>query len=160
MTIVELVIAVLILAIAVLGLISVLSVTTTLTETSQEGAIALQALRSKVEEMQAIPFSEVFATYQNAQRNFSVPGLLPRAKDSDGCVGEVLFPDPPSGQVGLAENSVDALLGMPRDLNGDNVVDGADHSTDYVLLPVRIRLEWTGVSGERTIELRTLLARR
>jgi hypothetical protein len=31
---------------------------------------------------------------------------------------------------------------MPRDLNGDGVVDALDHSVDRILLPVKVTVEW------------------
>jgi len=58
----------------------------------------------------------------------------------------------------LREDVVDNALGMPRDLNGDGVVDTNDHSLDYRLLPVRIRFDWTGKGGRSTLEIKTLLA--
>lgn len=57
----------------------------------------------------------------------------------------------------LREDFQDEELGMPRDLNGNNVVDTANHSADYLILPVRITVEWKGVSGPRRIELVTQL---
>jgi hypothetical protein len=57
----------------------------------------------------------------------------------------------------LREDAVDARLGMPRDLNGNNVIDTANHSGDYLILPVRIRIEWKGASGARSFELSTQL---
>ncbi len=56
----------------------------------------------------------------------------------------------------LREDYVNNKLGMPRDLNGDNVVDTLDHGADYVLLPVCIRLEWQGSSGPTTFEIYTM----
>ncbi|MCP5023157.1 MAG: hypothetical protein GY930_15475 [bacterium] len=38
-------------------------------------------------------------------------------------------------------------MGMPRDLNGDNLVDNTDVSGTATLLPVIIQLQWNGVSG-------------
>jgi hypothetical protein len=49
---------------------------------------------------------------------------------------------------------------MPRDVDLDGVVDVADHSTDYVLLPVRILVRWRGVSGVRELELESVLCER
>ena len=62
-----------------------------------------------------------------------------------------------SGQ--LREDVADAQLGTPMDLNGDGAIDGADHSGDYVLLPVRIRVRWRGVTGLRTFDVCTVLLR-
>jgi hypothetical protein len=53
---------------------------------------------------------------------------------------------------------VNASLGMPRDLTGDILIDNFDHAADYRILPVRVRVSWTGKSGPRSIELQTLLS--
>ena len=57
----------------------------------------------------------------------------------------------------LREDVVDASLGMPRDLNGNNVIDTANHSSDYLVLPVRILIEWKSSSGARKFEIVTQL---
>jgi hypothetical protein len=49
---------------------------------------------------------------------------------------------------------------MPRDLTADNKIDGADHASDYFVLPVRVRLEWKGASGNRILEIDTLVSAR
>jgi hypothetical protein len=49
---------------------------------------------------------------------------------------------------------------MPRDLDGDGVVDALNHATNYVLLPVRVRVAWRGVSGARQLDFDTLLCTR
>lgn len=56
----------------------------------------------------------------------------------------------------LREDFVDEELGMPRDLNGDNVIDAEDHSEDYVVLPVRVRMSWKGLGGNRSTQLHTM----
>jgi hypothetical protein len=57
----------------------------------------------------------------------------------------------------LREDLVDASLGMPRDLDGDNVIDDQDHALDYLILPVRIELEWLSSSGVRRFTITTQL---
>jgi len=47
-----------------------------------------------------------------------------------------------------------------RDLNGDGVIDGEDHATDYKILPVTVKVEWDGARGEREFEIQTILVRR
>ena len=120
-----------------------------------------------------MPFREVFACYNAdpgddlgltiAARgpNFTVVGLDVQTGDPDGFCGRVLFPSvAPGGAEELREDFVDAGLNMPRDLNGDGMVDALDHGDDYVLLPVRVRVEWRGISGPRQIELETMLSAR
>ena len=92
--------------------------------------------------------------------SFAVDGLRPRDDDADGLVGEIRFPDfvGAGGQLELREDSNDASLGMPRDLNADGVVDGVNHSGDYQLLPVVVRVEWLGRGGPASIEFKTVLS--
>lgn len=49
-------------------------------------------------------------------------------------------------------------IGLPRDLNGDSVVDSLDHSHDYAILPVMIRIEWSMGRSAQRIEISTQLA--
>lgn len=115
---------------------------------------------------------------------FEVADLEPLDSALDGCVGEIVFPSELveiSGGAGagklvgslvggggvlgavsvsqwqLREDFVDDELGMPRDLDGDSVVDDANHARNYLILPVRIRLEWEGVFGPRTLDLYTMI---
>jgi len=58
----------------------------------------------------------------------------------------------------LREDFISADWGMPRDLSGDSVIDAEDHSKDFILLPVTVRVEWQGSFGPRTYEVQTMLA--
>ena len=58
----------------------------------------------------------------------------------------------------LREDYVDKRMGMPRDLNGDSLIDSYDHSGDYILLPVHISIEWRGDFGPRRFDLYTQIA--
>jgi len=111
---------------------------------------------------------------------FEVAGLQPLDDAPQGKVGSIVFPtmavqvsapaggggkkfggvslgSPPVTEWHLREDVVDAGLGMPRDLNGNNVIDTADHSKDYLVLPVRVRIEWKSTTGARRFELITQL---
>ena len=68
----------------------------------------------------------------------------------------VVFPSDAGGYA-LREDIKDASLGMPRDLNGDGVIDSENHAGDYVLLPVKVRIDWKGITGERSFEVCTVL---
>jgi len=57
----------------------------------------------------------------------------------------------------LREDVVLPKLGMPRDLNGDSMIDNVDHARDYFILPVHIRIEWIGSNGPRSFDLFTML---
>jgi len=50
------------------------------------------------------------------------------------------------------------MIGMPRDLNLDGAVDALYHAGDYMILPVRVRVQWMGASGPRTVELQTQIS--
>ena len=57
----------------------------------------------------------------------------------------------------LREDIVDATLGLPRDLDGDNVIDDKNHALDYLLLPVRVEIEWQSATGVRRFSVVTQL---
>ena len=57
----------------------------------------------------------------------------------------------------LREDLTDATLGMPRDLNGDNKIDDKDHALDYLILPVRVEIEWQSKTGVRRFSILTQL---
>lgn len=134
-----------------------------------ETAIAASAARTTLEEMKNHPFEEIFALY-NANPNddpggtgtapgahFNVPELMPKA--GMAWIGTISFP---TTQSALREDVTDAMLGMPRDLNADGTIDAADHSADCVLLPIRVRLEWTAKNSKasvRSFEMYTMYAR-
>lgn len=108
---------------------------------------------------------------------FDVSGLLPFDDAPQGKVGRVIFPSMAvqvtsggGGKLGgmgggsvtttqwhLREDVVNEGLGMPRDLNGNNVIDTANHSSDYLLLPVRVLIEWKGGVGARRFDIVTQL---
>jgi hypothetical protein len=47
---------------------------------------------------------------------------------------------------------------MPRDLNGDGVIDSVTNcATTYKILPVRVRVRWTGAAGPAEVELHSML---
>jgi hypothetical protein len=136
----------------------------------REVAVATSEGRRMIETLHATPLEQVFALYNATDvddpgggvlapgSNFAVAGLTARADDADGMIGEILFPTAPGGAV-LREDVVDASLGMPRDLDGDGLIDADDHSNDYGILPVLIRLRWTGTAGASSLEFKTVLAR-
>ena len=74
-------------------------------------------------------------------------------------VSSALAIPPRSYFVPLREDCVYPLLGMPRDLNGDSIIDQADHASDFLILPVQIRIEWEGRVGPQHVDLFTMLTR-
>jgi hypothetical protein len=77
----------------------------------------------------------------------------------DGMIGEVQLPtmEVEPGVWQVREDLVRPDLGMPRDLNGDSIIDSLDHSEDYLQLPVRVRLDWKGRHGLRSLKMDTFL---
>jgi len=138
-----------------------------LSDSTHQRALAQQQARSVVEDLQGADFDQVFALYnassaddagQNAPgASFAVSGLTPLANDADGQAGAIVFPV--SGTQ-LRENLTLHSLGMPHDLNGDGVIDAANHAGDYRLLPVLVRVSWRGPNGPMQVELRTILCAR
>lgn len=152
-TLLDVTIAAAVLAIAITSLMSLIVASITLSRVNHETSIAHEAARRAIEELQGTDFSDIVAVW-SANPNFDVRGLTPQAADADGMVGAISFPTV-AGE--LREDVVDAGLGMPRDLDGDGAIDAADHTGDYAVLPVRVRLSWRGVSGDRNVDLTTIL---
>jgi hypothetical protein len=90
--------------------------------------------------------------------NFAVPGLAPVVGDPDGLVGEIVFPVDPGAPGLLREDLLLPELGSPLDMNADGASDANDHSADYLLLPVLVRVRWRGPAGTTQVELHTWLA--
>jgi len=170
MTLIEIAIGIVVLVTGVLSFAQAMLALQRAQQRTREVGRATQAAREVIEAMQAQAFAEAFRYYNGTPdddpggpgtapgKNFSVPGLRPRADDPDGFVGEVIIPTPVGEPGVLRENTVDTKLGMPRDLSGDGVVSNvADYSTTYVVLPVRVRVAWEGAGGPAAVELRTLL---
>ncbi len=162
-----------VLTIALSGMVGSMVTSMSLRRVNTETALAQQSARRTIEELQSLTFAQIFATYNATTTDdaglavaargmsFATAGLDPQDGDADGVCGEVIFPVTVVGGVPqLREDVVDADLGMPRDLDGDGVVDALDHATNYVLLPVRVRVAWRGVSGARQLDFDTLLCTR
>lgn len=160
--------AVAFLLVATLGFSQSLIAGMRLADTTRERALATQAARQILEELQDEDFAEVFALY-NANpaddpvlagtapgATFAVDGLRPNPGDADGQVGEIVFP-----VIGdeLREDAPAPELGMPLDLNADGL-DALDHAGNYQLLPVAVRVSWRSNGAAMQVELRTYLCAR
>ena len=168
-TLLELIMGATILAVGVCGLAATLVYSMTLAQTNRESSEARVAAKQILERVRAVPVDEIFAAFNaTSEDDGSTTGGAPGSTfkltrtTEDGATAtytaQVEFPtgdDPGS----LREDVQDALLGMPRDLNGDGVIDAENHATDYLLLPIRIRVFWRGKAGARTFELCTVLRR-
>lgn len=170
MTLIELSVSMVVLVVAIGAGLGAISSFASLEESNRETVTAYLAARRQVEALQAAEFDTLFADFNTTGGDdpggagtspgagFTVPGLDVQDGDADGMVGRIVLPEDPGDATVLREDLDDRGFGTPRDLSADGVADAVDHSTDYQLLPVRIRIEWRGASGNRFIEVPALLA--
>jgi prepilin-type N-terminal cleavage/methylation domain-containing protein len=167
-SLIELMVVLAILSIAGAMFTQTMTVARRLDPIGSETAIAAEGARTQMERMHNHPFRDVFRLYNDDPSDdpggagtapgsrFSVPGLEPTTPG--GFVGQVLFP---TVRNQLREDVTDVDLCMPRDLNGDGIVDAQDHANDCILLPVRLRLAWksgTGRFHQRTLTFHGMFA--
>lgn len=170
-SIIELMVALSVAAIGMLGFSQAIIAAVVLNESNQEEALARAGAREMLESCQGVDFAEVFARFNASDLDdpvdglivsgaFSIDGLQAQDDDPDGMVGEIGFPSLAIGAGGeaLREDTVDEGLGTPHDLNGDGVIDFENHAGDYMLLPVRVRVSWRGRGGDSSLEFRTILS--
>jgi type II secretory pathway pseudopilin PulG len=160
LTLLELVVALGVLTVGLLGFLQSIVYAMNLARAQREIAVASEAGRRAMENMRGATFGQVFKLYNvdpnddpggagtGPGANIAVAGLRPLPGDADGAVGQITFPSRTAGtSVALRENVVDTDFGTPRDLNGDGVIDTADHTNDYRILPVMVRFDWLGATG-------------
>jgi Tfp pilus assembly protein PilV len=171
---VEVMIAGVVLTVAVAGASGSMLSAMVLQRSQSESGLARQAARRELEELQGRPFAEIFRAYNQSTSdnagltkpasgaNFAVAGLTPQASDADGQCGRVIFPSilNADGSEDLDELSTDASLGMPLDLDGNAAFGLLTAAEPYTLLPVRVRVEWRGLSGTQHFDLDTILSQR
>lgn len=169
-TLIEVMVAVVLLSVAMVGFARSVVSGISAGGTHREVRKASEASRGVLERVSGSEFSQVVALYNGDPADdpgvagtapgasFDVAGLDPRSDDPDGRVGEILLPVIEVGGVWQVREDLELPeLGMPRDLSGDGVIDNLDHSLDYVLLPVRVRLEWQGAGAPAKVEFHTVL---
>ena len=130
-------------------------------------ASAAEAERRVLETLRAVPYSELLLQFDADPANdpggagtapgpgFDVSGLDPAAGDADGLAGEIAVPLV-AGE--LREDADLPLFGLPRDLNGDSLVDDRDHTLDHVILPVRVRVRWRSALGDQELDMYCMFA--
>lgn len=158
----ELVVAIALMAIAFAGVSTTLASTMSMRKSNQETARAIRAALSLSEALRDEDITQVFARYNADEAddpdgvgtapgpNFAVAGLTAQAGDPDGLVGWISFP---GDGMSLREDVEVREQGMPRDLNGDGLIDGLDHASDYLVLPVTITIQWAGPRGPSSIQI-------
>ena len=173
MTLLELTIVTSILVVGFLALSQTIVTSMQVTRVNRETALATDGLRGTIEALQGYgEFDDLFNQYNDDPLDdvggaaapgtaFDVPGLQAAPDDPDGRVGEIVFPATETAAgLELHELLDDPELGMPRDLDGDGVLELVNVEDSYVLLPVLVRLRWSGHSGVREMEVRTFLSER
>jgi type II secretory pathway pseudopilin PulG len=171
MTLIEVMLSATVMVVGLLGFLGVTVMAIDTSSANREADLATDAARQAIETMQAADFADAFRLFNadpaddpggagTAPGNaFAVAGLDPLPTDPDGTVGEIILPAVAvGGSEELREDVQEAVLGMPRDLNGDGLQDALDHAADYGILPVLVRLEWRGATGAAAMEFKTLLA--
>ena len=168
MTLIEIIIGLGVVVIAILGIMSALVGASRIDEATAEQVRALNACKSTIEMMKQTPFHEIWARYNSNPADdpggagtapgasFAVAGLRAQASDADGLPGQIFFPEAGGN---LCETVVDNRLGMPaaKDLNGNGFPTDVNVNTTYLILPVRVSVDWQGATGPYHMELTTWL---
>jgi type II secretory pathway pseudopilin PulG len=158
-SLIQVLVAAALLALAALSLSATQISSMSLSRLNRETAIARQVARQILEEIQDVPAEEAYARFNSDPSDdpggagTAVGPSVLIATEAGDMFGIVSFP----GGDELREDVVDDALGMPMDLNADGTIDDGNHATDYRLLPVRIRVQWTGSSGAKFLELHAIL---
>jgi len=172
-TLVEVIIAMTVVAIAIFGLVSVITYTTRGNQATKQRMLALRAAERKIEQMMTTsPFSDIVDKYNNTTLGWGVDdveylspltgqthtvfvefplGALANTLDETITGNAPTLTDPgwlelgtvPAGYLPYAGGSQ-----LHLDLNGNgNTTDAAVASTACTIIPVRIRVKWKGVYG-------------
>lgn len=156
-----------VLLVAVGGTLSSISSLVVLGESARETTLAYLAAQRQVEALRSQDFATVFPRFNSdpgddpdgfgtaSGAGFDVVGLDPAAVDGDAHTGRFLFPVDEGDPGRLREDVL--FVGRRHDIDASGVIDAEDVSRTYMLLPVRVRVEWRGRSGNRFVELQTIL---
>lgn len=181
---IEVMISMTVISIAVIGVMNSVTSSASLTEAERETSVAYRAAQRAIEQLQGAPFEDVWALY-NASPNddppndrtgapgsdFDVPGLPHQAADPDRHAGHISFPinigagpsivlleDLQQPDFDLSSDRPTRMTGEYEDHANVSDVAGIDPARGYLLLPVRVEIEWAGVTGDRSIAVETILA--
>ena len=167
-TLLEVSVVCVVMAVALIMLSGTIASTAQVAPQSTERFRAAEAAADVIEQMHGVDVDDVFRLFNANPADdpggvgsapgaaFDVEGFSPIAGDPDGRVGRILIPELDGRLSEVVENP---LLGVPRDLNADMEIDDLDHAADWVILPVVVRIEWSGANGERNIDVPTMFAR-
>lgn len=164
---IELVLAGTILVIAVVGTVGSITSSAMIGDSTREITRAQLAAGRVVEQMLSMNARDAFAMYNANPADdpvggapgaaFDVPGLAAFEGDVDGRVGEIRFPTLPRDPGIIRENRFDPEFGLPRDLNGNGAINGGNRANDFLVLPVRVEVVWSGRGGRKIVTLETTL---
>ncbi len=164
-TLVEVMIALTVISVAVYMMSSTITATMMHSAARKERTVSVESAMNVLEHMRAVPFDELYRLYNDNPDDdpdgpgtapgatFNVVGLTPR--EGSNAVGFVVMP---SLEGKLRENLNMPELSLPRDLNGDLIIDSLDHAEDYKVLPIEVRIEWTGSSGEGHLQMSSMFS--
>lgn len=146
-----------------------------LRQSSRENWLASLRAQDVLETMRNQPFRDLVALYNEDPLDdpggpgtapgihFDVDELFPQTEDADGFVGLITIPTFNAGtdvapDWQLREDVDIPVLGMPRDLNGDNIVGDQDRTDDFTILPVEVEIRWQSRFGPRSVRIHTLFS--
>ena len=161
LTIVEIVMAMG--AFAALFLMAVASLVTveSVRRVTEEREAARAALEDEVARIESLGLGGVL---QEMDLIAAGPGLPEAFTWTFAPVGPGL-PDDATGQVlvitdeTLSDEEIGFPLGLPRDLDGDGLAENDDTRETATLLPVLVRVQWSGLTGASSLQSCVLLHR-
>lgn len=169
MTLIEVMVAILVLTVAVFILSSTVTASVSHSIVKAEKTLAVEAAMSTIERLRALPQQDVFALYNTTPADdpygagsgpgdtFDVEGLSPQPNGLGGFrpIGRVMLP---GNGAALDESLVQPEFGLPRDLDGNLAIESGDCANRYIVLPITVRIEWQSRLGPRTFEMATMLS--
>ena len=159
-TLLEVMLACVLMSIAVLALMALIPTTTQLTETTEESNLAMQAshqISEAIRQYADKDFAYVWKAYNSDPSDdpngagtalgntFSIPGLTATSESVGGMVGSITFFTDETLNTATSNKA-----GLPKDLNGDGDdadVDVVTVAPTYALLPYEIAVDWKDHAG-------------
>ena len=142
-TLLEVMVALSVLMVALLGFGSLLVVNARSYDIASEGTVAVHVLRQTAEKMRSAAFDDIVNSFL---------GYSFVVTDINAVCTVTLF-------LNETDTSPDAQkLGLPRDLDGDGQASTTNVSASYRLLPAKISVAWTNQRGAQSEELYLLFA--
>lgn len=145
-SLVDVCVALFILAIALGALIGSVFFAMRLEQANEETAAASQTMRTMVERINAMPFADVYAAYNADPEDDPDPGVDYLALLTAGIENPLLAMNQQGGPA--------VKVVFPADEPG-----GVKPAANDTVLPLTLRLAWEGASGPRSVEMSTFLRR-